>query len=98
MKTAYVIPIFKKGSAQYVENYRPIPLLSVSLKILEKVVKLRIIKLLENLKLFSSVQFGLRSALNTEMALQKVISQLDTNLNSHNKKSHLIILGYEKSI
>ena len=37
-KIANVVPVFKKGEAEYTENYRPISLLSLVSKVLEKCV------------------------------------------------------------
>ena len=41
-KNAKVIPIFKKGNPKLVENYRPISILPVFSKILEKIVHKRL--------------------------------------------------------
>ena len=42
MKTAKVIPVFKKGKTDLVSNYRPISLLSIFDKLLEKIVYTRL--------------------------------------------------------
>ena len=42
LKIAKVVPIFKKGDRQLVCNFRPISLLSIFDKLLEKVVKNRL--------------------------------------------------------
>jgi hypothetical protein len=44
LKVARVIPVFKKGDRTNVNNYRPISLLPVLSKVLEKVIKLQITK------------------------------------------------------
>ena len=41
-KTAKVIPIFKSGNKQNIQNYLPISLLSSLTKILEKLIKNRL--------------------------------------------------------
>ena len=46
MKIAKVVPIFKKGDPQLLNNYRPISLLTSFSKILEKIVYTRTIKFL----------------------------------------------------
>jgi hypothetical protein len=47
LKIAKVIPIHKKGNTRNINNYRPIALLSVFSKLLEKVVYNRIITFME---------------------------------------------------
>ena len=58
-KMARVIPIFKKGSQTSLNNYRPISLLSVFNKLLEKLMYIKqiIIDLLNKRQLISSKQF-----------------------------------------
>jgi hypothetical protein len=47
LKIAKVIPIFKSGDRQSMDNYRPISLLSNFSKILEKIVAIRLTKFLD---------------------------------------------------
>src|SRR6201990_563100 len=58
-KTAYVVPIFKKGSKEDLGNYRPVSLTSLVVKILEKLLKSHIEKHLDNKILYNS-QHGFR--------------------------------------
>jgi hypothetical protein len=58
LKIAQVIPIFKSGDPQLIDNYRPISLLNNFSKILEKVVSLRLTNFLETNNLFSNFHFG----------------------------------------
>ena len=80
-KKAVVCPIFKSGNKDQPNNYRPISLLSVLSKILEKVVNRRVIKYLESNKLLSDFQFGFRENKSTEDAVlaltSTVVSYLD---------------------
>ena len=50
LKTAKVIPVFKKDSSLEVSNHRPISLLSNIDKIIEKLMYARVIKFLEQSK------------------------------------------------
>ena len=52
LKLANVIPIYKKGSQTLVENYRPISLLSIFNKILEKLMYTRLLSFLNKEKVF----------------------------------------------
>ena len=58
MKLAKVVPIFKKGDALLLNNYRPISLLTSISKILEKLVYSRTLKFLQLKNVFSDTQFG----------------------------------------
>ena len=69
MKTAKVIPLFKKDDNQDYNNYRPISLLPNISKIFEKLTKDRLLKLLEKNKCLFSKQFGFRSKHSTTHAL-----------------------------
>lgn len=60
-KLARVIPVLKKGSKVSLNNYRPISLLSIFNKLLEKLVFNRLSNYLEKKQLIYSKQFGFRS-------------------------------------
>ena len=59
-KLANVIPIHKKDSATSMNNYRPISLLSIFNKILEKLMYKRLISFIQRHNLFYEKQFGFR--------------------------------------
>jgi hypothetical protein len=65
LKTSIVKPIYKKGDKKKLENYRPISLLSVFSKILEKAIANRIYVFFEKFELLNPYQFGYRKKLNT---------------------------------
>ena len=68
-KQANVSPIFKKGQKHLAENYRPITLTSVVCKLMETVVKQKIMAHLIDLDLLSSKQFGFISSRSTTTQL-----------------------------
>ena len=68
-KTAKVIPVFKKGCASGVNNYRPISLLRAMSKILEKVMYKRVIPFLTQQTFFYDGQFGCRKNHGTNHAV-----------------------------
>ena len=59
-KIAKIIPLYKKGDASDMNNYRPISLLSNISKILEKIMYHRVISFLNRHKFFFKNQFGFR--------------------------------------
>ena len=69
MKTALVIPVFKKDDNHDCNNYRPISLLPNVSKIFEKLIKDRLLKFLEKNKCLFSKQFGFRNKHSTTHAL-----------------------------
>ena len=68
-KVAKVIPVYKKNSALSVSNYRPISLLSVFNKILEKLMYKRVVSYLDKLLIIADNQFGFRSKHSNSNAL-----------------------------
>ena len=58
-KIAKVVPIFKSGNKQIIKNYRPILLPTLS-KILEKLIKTRLIKFFDKYQMLNEFQFGFR--------------------------------------
>ena len=58
-KTAKVIPIFKSGPRNSVNNYRPISILPSLSKVLEKLIKTRLVNFF-NKHIFHDHQFGFR--------------------------------------
>ena len=82
---AKIIPIFKKGDVHLASNYRPISLLSVFNKLLEKLVYKRLYSFLDKHNVIYSYQFGFRKHHSTSMALLEVIDSCYKNLDVNNK-------------
>ena len=61
-KEANIIPLFKKGSRNKSENYRPVSLTSVICKLLEKLIKYHVFDFLFKNKLLKSSQHGFLKA------------------------------------
>ena len=95
-KTAIVIPLHKKGDKEKPSNYRPISLLPILSKILEKIVTNQLIKYLEDNDILSHNQFGFRPGLSTENALNKILSSVYT-ATEKSKISLLILLDLSKA-
>ena len=83
MKYLVVKPLHKRGPTSELENYRPISLLSVFSKILEKIIYKRLYNYLAKYNLLSSEQFGFRERRSTCSAtyalLNLILSSLDKN-------------------
>ena len=83
MKLAKVVPIFKKGDALLVNNYRPISLLTSLSKILEKLVYSRTIKFLLDKNVFSDSQFGFREKHSTSHAILNFLDNVARATDNH---------------
>ena len=69
LKIAKVIPLYKGSDASLFSNYRPISVLPVFSKMLEKVMYIRLIEYLNTNKILYSFQFGFRKNHPAAMAL-----------------------------
>ena len=78
MKLSKVIPIFKNGDPNCVNNYRPISLLPTLSKVLERLMFNRLYKYLSVNDLINKQQFGFRPGHSTELALIHAVEQLNS--------------------
>ena len=69
LKNARVVPLFKKNKRSDVSNYRPVSILSVVSKILEKAVYVQLEGYLVNNNLLYEFQSGFRSKFSTDTCL-----------------------------
>lgn len=81
LKTAIVIPIFKAGDVNSLSNYRPISILPIFSKIIETIMKNKLIKFLESTNFFANNQFGFRKGFGTENALIEFTNNIYSNIN-----------------
>ena len=82
LKSAYIVPIFKKGSKTNANNYRPISLLHIFSKIFEKIMKKHLVQFIERNNVLSVNQFGFQKGKGTLEALTKFSTYLHQNLDS----------------
>jgi retron-type reverse transcriptase len=83
LKTAKVIPIFKKGDPTLFKNYRPISVLSTLSKVLEKIIFTQLSSYFNETKLFFDNQYGFTPKHCTEYAalelVDRIINHMDKN-------------------
>ena len=91
LKIAKVVPLFKKSDKSKPENYRPISLLPQFSKILEHLIKNRLLKLLDTFNIISKCQYGFRNTISTADALVDVIETVCQKLGNLNKCAILSI-------
>ena len=86
MKIAKVVPIFKKGNRSDVNNYRPISLLPILSKCLEKIMFNRLNSFLIKNKIITSVQFGFTKNKSTVDAMIEFVDKIA----HHSKTKHTL--------
>jgi hypothetical protein len=84
LKIAKVVPIFKSGDSMVFNNYRPISVLPVLSKILEKLMYNRVIDFFNARNLLYSLQFGFREFHNTSSALIYLVDKVISSLSNGN--------------
>lgn len=95
-KTAKVTPLFKAGSTADVNNYRPISVLPVISKIIERHVHESLSSYLSDNGLIYSKQSGFRKKHSTETALAFIIDTLLFNIDK-NKINGLVLVDFKKA-
>lgn len=78
MKIAKIIPLYKSGDTSSFINYRPISVLPVFSKVLEKVIYKRMYSHLESQNIFYKHQYGFRKKHSSYMALMQLIDHVLT--------------------
>ena len=84
LKIAKIIPVFKNGSAVDVNNYRPISLLSIFDKIIEKLMYQQLYQFLSHNEILFKNQFGFRKNRSTSLALIQLTEKIRESID--NKK------------
>jgi hypothetical protein len=95
-KKSHIIPLHKGGDKTVMTNYRPISLINNFAKIVEKIVKERLVGYLEKYHLLSNNQFGFRQGMGTEDALYRLTDMIYSSLDT-NKKCITVFLDLAKA-
>lgn len=96
LKRAIITPVYKSGDRDEISNYRPISVLSVITKIIEKLLNTRLIKYLDRFDILSPFQFGFRQGKSTEDAVTALTSEIVEHLDSK-KKCISVFLDLKKA-
>ena len=83
LKVCKVIPIHKGDSADELNNYRPISLLSIFDKIIEKLMHKRLYSFLEQHNILFQNQFGFRKNNSTTFALLEITEKIKESIDNH---------------
>ena len=80
MKRAKVIPLFKTGDPMCFSNYRPVSVLPLFSKILERIMYNRLLSFINKHKILHAYQFGFRPAHSPELALLYIVDRISNAL------------------
>ena len=84
LKVAKVIPLFKADDPEKFSNYRPVSILPLFSKILEKLMYKRLLNYVTENKILFEYQFGFREGYSTNLAMTYLIDDLVSSLNKQN--------------
>ena len=85
MKIARVVPLLKAQDPHQFSNYRPISILPIISKILERLVHTRLSKFLTKYDILYKYQFGFREQHSTDLALNLLNNYIVSSLHSLHK-------------
>ena len=95
-KSARVRPLFKKNSRSDVGNYRPVSILCVSSKILEKAVFTQVDSYLRENNILYSYQSGFRNSFSTDTCLIHLTDYIQNQVSKGNYTG-LVLLDLQKA-
>lgn len=96
LKSALLQPIHKGGSRKKIGNFRPVSLLTVLNKIVERIVYLQLVSYLEEHETLHPSQHGFRKSKSTETACTQVVEAVRTAW-SKNLKAGVLFLDLSKA-
>ena len=96
LKIARVVPIFKKGSNDIPGNYRPISVLPLISKILERIVNNRLVTYLNKYNLLYKHQYGFREKHSAKLSLINLLNNLTQQIDQ-GKTTIGIFLDFAKA-
>ena len=76
MKSAEVVPLHKSKEMDIIINYRPISLLIMILKVLEKIIYKQVYSFLEKNNILYQSQYGFRTKHNCEQAIMELTARI----------------------
>ena len=76
LKVSKIIPLFKSGAKNDIKNYRPISILPIFDKVIEKIVHQRLISCLTSFNILTPTQFGFQENKSTSHAVLNLIIKI----------------------
>ena len=97
LKIAKVVPFFKEGCQNDPGNFRPISLLPVVGKLLERIIHSRLTTFIECSKLLKENQFGFRGNRNTIQAILTMVEEIKENFHVKDNVTKCTFLDLKKA-
>src|SRR6188508_943641 len=95
-KSSIVKVIFKKGAKDSISNYRPISLTCIVCKILESIIRDRLMEYMKQNSLFSDYQFGFIKGRSIALQLLGIVDEWTRVLDEHGQVD-VIYTDFEKA-
>ena len=95
-KQALVTPIFKKGSAHLVENYRPISLCCVTCKLMESIINKCLVEFLSVNQILNTQQFGFQKVKSCTLQLLTCFNDW-SQLLDEKKFTDVVYIDFQKA-
>ena len=86
-----IIPLFKQGDIYSCNNYRPISLISIFLKIFEKCFYKQLFSYFNKNNVFYKSQFGFRENYSSELAVAQVCNEIIENLKNNDNTCSIFL-------
>ena len=80
MKLAKVLPIYKADNHQLIQNYRPISVLNLFLKVYERVIYKKLLDFIMENNILYDKQFGFRKCHSTRHAIITLVDKVSKSL------------------
>ena len=91
LKKAEVLPLYKKGDSTTLSNYRPISILPIISKIIEKCMKSRLTAFIDKYSIVNAGQFGFQRGVSTQDAILQITEQIYESLNKNSSAIGIFI-------
>lgn len=91
LKTSKVLPIYKNGKKDLVENYRPISILPTFSKLIESIIYNQLMSYLQDINFFHPDQYGFTPKSGTEIATINLVQNICDSLDNKKHTSSLFI-------
>lgn len=85
LKKSIITPIHKNGDKDNINNYRPVSVLPVLAKVIEKMLNFRLLNYLTEFDIISPYQFGFRRGISTEDAVTSITKHITKHLDKGTK-------------